>query len=309
MMRQGSTTRKLYTGIDHYNRDELESGDFFVSNAMVRMECPFCEVALDAFDYEFPDRKMLEPGFIQKCSLHSDICPSCGWWHLKRFLESCGNYFTQSREIIRGVDVVHTHAVQAEIDIASNSLPIKTIRQHLLRRWEDRKLISAQSAEDLVASLLKDHHGGEVSRLTANANAPDGGIDLYVSVGSNGAIQRAVQVKRRISIDVESVKDVRNFIGSMVLEGMDHGTFVTTASRFSKPALDVPSKADRSRHRLNLELIDGDRLFEMLRETTSPRDVELPSDVSLDQEWKSPSGLVRLTGDLFLGDFSRARSV
>jgi len=41
-----------------------------------------------------------------------------------------------------------------------------------------------------------EHHGGQVTRLTANANAADGGIDLYLSTRDNGLIQRAVQVKR-----------------------------------------------------------------------------------------------------------------
>jgi restriction endonuclease Mrr len=208
--------------------------------------------------------------------------------------------------IIRATWWELTHALQAEIDITAETLPLAQLRQHLLRRWEDRKLISAQKAEDLVAALLKEHHGGEVTRLMANANVADGGIDLYLSHSGDGKVQRAVQVKRRISTDVESVKEVRNFVGAMVLDGCDEGIFVTTASRFSTPARNTPRKAQRAKFRLKLELIDGEKLLEMLRATTAPLDVQLPPMVDLDQEFKNLHGRSVLARDLFIGDINHA---
>jgi restriction system protein len=57
------------------------------------------------------------------------------------------------------------------------------------------------------------------------------------------SIATAMQLKRRITTHIESVIEVRNFVGAMVLAGSDQGIFVTTASHFSKVARDIPAKA------------------------------------------------------------------
>nr|WP_246812763.1 restriction endonuclease [Ensifer sp. ENS07] len=176
------------------------------------------------------------------------------------------------------------------------------IRKHLLRRWEDRKLISAQQAEDLVASLLQEHHGGQVIRTTANANSPDGGIDLYLAYGDDGMVRRAVQVKRRIATDTEPVDEVRNFVGAMVLTGSDRGIFVTTASRFSTIAQAVPGIAKEAKFKLELELVDGERLFEILRATSGTMTAQFPPRVEPNQEWRGPKGRKIVARDLFTGD-------
>ncbi|MFG1279908.1 restriction endonuclease [Xanthobacter autotrophicus] len=168
--------------------------------------------------------------------------------------------------------------------------------------------MSAQQAEDLVASLLQEHHGGRVMRMTANANAADGGIDLYVSTRDDGCIQRAVQVKRRIVRDAECVTEVRNFIGAMVLAGITKGTFVTTASRFSREAHAATQKARTAKFKLRLELIDGEGLLELLRANTVSKLARLPPQVQLDQEWRDSSGRVMSARDLFTGDMSTWRS-
>jgi len=198
-----------------------------------------------------------------------------------------------------------THAIQTEIELTSPTLPIDQLQQHLARRWDDRKWISAQQAEDLIASLLQEHHGGEVVRMTANANAADGGIDLYITSNDDGTIQRVVQVKRRIETDVESVNEVRNFVGAMVLERVDQGTFITTASRFSKVAQGIPAKARNAKFKLELELIDGEQLLEMIYATNGPKSVALPPHVEFDQEWRDARGQIILARDLFTGDLSR----
>ena len=64
------------------------------------------------------------------------------------------------------------HAVYSEITLDSSALPIDELRKHLARFWEHRKYISAQQADELVASVLRDHYGEDVRRVTANVNAP-----------------------------------------------------------------------------------------------------------------------------------------
>lgn len=291
-------TRLLHTGLENYDHVELDSGAIFFAKALNYRGCPCCAIALRTFEHALPTQP-LKPGFVQAKWLKLEICPHCGWWHFQRDMEGKD---VRSGRSYRATYWELTHAVQTEIDLKSATLPIDLLQRHLARRWEDRKYISAQQAEDLVAALLEDHHGGRVTRLTANANAADGGIDLYLSVSSAGSIQRAVQVKRRIANDVESVKDVRNFVGSMVLNRADEGIFVTTASRFSKAALALTQKASHAKFRLRLELVDGERLLEMLNATNADKPVQLPPQVERDQEWRSERGHTILTHELFAGD-------
>lgn len=171
-----------------------------------------------------------------------------------------------------------------------------------MRRWEDRKLISAQQAEDLVASLLEEHHGGQVLRTTANVNSADGGIDLYLVLDNDASLKRAGQVKRRITKDGEPIEEVRNFVGAMLLSEIERVIFVTTASRFTKVAESAPRQAKEAKVKLQLNLVDGEMLLEMLRTTNSTCPVQLPPNVQLDQEWRCSTGKLIPARELFTGD-------
>ncbi|MBY5700411.1 restriction endonuclease [Rhizobium leguminosarum] len=127
-------------------------------------------------------------------------------------------------------------------------------------------------------------------------------VELSLAYGNDGAVRRAVQVKRRIATDTEPVGEVRNFVGAMVLTGSDCGIFVTTASRFSAVAQSVPGSAKEAKFKLQLELIDGERLFEMLRATSSTMTAQFPPRVEPDQEWRGPDGRTILARELFNGD-------
>lgn len=294
--------RLLHTGQHSYDHTDLDDESVFFAKALRAKQCPCCAIPLTKFEHEL-STKAPEPGNAVDRWLCLDICLSCGWWHFNRDLESALEDTTG--RTVRATWWELTHALQIEINISEDSLPVEDLRRYLLRKWDDRKLISAQGAEDLVSSLLKDHLGGEVHRSTANANASDGGIDLYTVFSSNGSIRRAIQVKRRISGDVEAVTDVRNFVGAMVLEDFDQGIFVTTASRFSKPAKQIPEKAKRSKARLSLDLIDGQELYEILAASSAAAEAQVPALVAADQLWKHSNGTIVRADQLFRGDLSQ----
>lgn len=292
--------RLLHTGLHNYDHADFEVDSPFFSQALRAHSCPCCAISLEVFEHEL-ETKPLKLGHAQIRWLNLEICPACGWWNFRQDLETSigGKADNPSRATWWEL----THALQSEIELGSTTLPVEMIRKHLLRRWDDRKLISAQQAEDLVASLLQEHHGGQVIRTTANANSPDGGIDLYLALGEDGAVRRAVQVKRRIATDTEPVDDVRNFVGAMVLSGSDCGIFVTTASRFSAVAQTVPRMAKDAKFKLELDLVDGERLFEMLRAASAGIAAQLPPRVQPDQEWRSSKGKTIIARDLFTADF------
>jgi restriction endonuclease Mrr len=198
------------------------------------------------------------------------------------------------------------HAVLSDVPLESPDLPLLELRLQLARRWEDRKSMSAQQAEDLVAALLREHHGGDVLRVGANAMAADGGIDLFV-VSSNGIVKRAVQVKRRQRLDVEPVQEVRNFVGAMLLAGATDGIFVTTASRFTAPASQMPENTFLAQHKLSVSLMDGEQLLDLLEHTNKSLHVALPPFVDGHAEWLDDAGGRYTTTELLFGDLGRLR--
>jgi restriction system protein len=209
-------------------------------------------------------------------------CRTCGWWQLRA--EAIG--------IPDGRRAHWAHqysSILQEVDIASTNAALEDLRRHLIEKWDDRKFISASKAEDLVAGVLKDHLGCEVQKVTANVTAPDGGIDLLVFT-KDGEISAAVQVKRRIQRCSESVQVVRQFIGALVVKGIPKGIFITTAPRFSRQAQIAGSSEALVRRDLELELIDGDRLLEMLRATCPPSSASLPDIVLPSTRWQDTSG-------------------
>jgi restriction system protein len=256
----GNPVRLIYRGFAAHDHAEVDAGSdsvgLDVEKSFHTGNCPNCQRPFLRFVQDKPDPRFA--GDVSYLVLTPNLfrCEYCGWWQLR----GDGVVYPGSSSSLREptpARYAHSyHSILEPLDIGSNDVALTDLRHHLLRRWEDRKVISAGKAQDLVASVLKDHLKCDVLKLTANANAPDGGIDLFIcSIG--GQVNRAVQVKRRMKKDVEPIDDVRHFVGALVLEGYRKGIFVTTARRFSKPAAKVAANARLKRHRLELDLING----------------------------------------------------
>lgn len=296
--------RLIYSSFAAYDHVEAENDQERFLQSMSQRRCPLCDTPYRHFAEASSSalrEHALPPGVVGPRRMDLLLCPACGWWHLSR----------QSKMINPKSGMVETalwyqlhHAVYAEVALNSSTLPIEDLRRHLTRFWADRKHITAQQAEDLVASLLRDHYGGDVTKVTANANAPDGGIDLMI-VADGGLVRRAVQVKRRIAQDVEPIEDVRNFIGALVLAGSDSGTFATTASRFTREAAKVAANGNLTRKKLNVDLIDGEKMLELLDFSNRQVATKLPPDMDLDGEWQDDNGATITTRSLLFSDLSR----
>ena len=89
----------------------------------------------------------------------------------------------------------------------------------------------------------------------------DGGIDVLLIEA--GGEQWLIQVKRRKSQKrSEGVKTIRDILGAMVVEGTPRGIVVSTAERFSRPAIQAVTKA--SRNGMTVHLVDKGILNKML---------------------------------------------
>lgn len=285
---------------DHVYTDNGEDQiGLMMRSSFTTKVCPFCSETFNEYrhipeDKSPPDSKILhvimEPIIV--------ICKKCGWWQTKEEGKLIGaNIESKIKNQI--VNSAYSyHAVIESIDISSNNIMVEDLRRHLLNNWQDRKLISAGKAESLVKSLLKEHLNCDIFSATANVNEPDGGIDLYVG-HENGRVKSAVQVKRRITKETESVSEVRNFVGALVIENLKKGIFVTTAEKYSSVAKKIPDKLN---NRLELELIDGNELFEILKCYTKPEELIIPPKVNSKSIWVDKDGNELNTIQVIYGD-------
>lgn len=292
--------RARYPLFDSYDHVDADCGEVTFPRSIDADQCPCCTGSFVHLEHHRGTAS----------TLGLAICGSCGWWHLHVDTHEWGvddgkGGIRPQRGVTARWWELH-YAVIEKVDLAG--LQSDDLGHHLARNWDQRVNISAQQAEDLVAGVLKEYYGGEVLRTSANTFAADGGIDLVVAHDA-GVVRRAVQIKRRLTGDPESVKDVRNFVGAMLLGGEKQGTFVTTASRFTKPATDIAKNPHLHRARLELELIDGERLLELIEHSALQRKVELPEAMSLGQIWTSANGREIGARELFLGDLRRVAAL
>ena len=77
------------------------------------------------------------------------ICDNCGWWR------SNANFILYPPKQYSPRSLTDYCPAIEEIDISKSSVTVDDLIFHLTRKWEDRNLISAGSAESLVASLLQ----------------------------------------------------------------------------------------------------------------------------------------------------------
>lgn len=292
--------RPSYVTFDSYDHVDSDNGEVHFTYAIGINQCPIC--AGTFVDLLHPKSDAVTYGL--------NLCARCGWWHFHedhRLTFAADEEGRQLSPTVARWWEMH-HAAVGRIDVSDESLPIEKLRAHLARYWDQRTDLSAQQAEDLVGSVLREHHRGEIVRLTANANTPDGGIDLVLTC-DGGTIRRAIQIKRRLKRDMEGVQEVRNFVGAMVLTGEQRGIFVTTASRFSRAARKLPSSPHLARVKLNLELLDGEELLELLQHSAMQGSLSLPPQMSLDQTWFAIGNDQRVhelaARELLLGDIRR----
>jgi len=294
--------RLFYRGFASHDHVDIEDGSdeigLAIEESFRTRLCPNCNSALRNFVNAPSDvasklqklRSSPETQFLSIWILF--LCRDCGWWQLR-----CTGLINLDGRIRKSQFAYKYHSLLEEIDISSNEIPLADLKAYLIRKWEDRRFISASKAEDLVADVLRDYFACDVHHATANVNAADGGIDLFVCF-AGGHVKAAVQVKRRVTRSVELVHEVRNFVGALIVEGYHKGVFVTTASRFSEGAQKMAAAPTLQRHKLELDLIDGERLLDLLKATSPTTDLHLPEGIDALTLWRDNDGSVRTTMDL-----------
>ena len=230
---------------------------FFCGETIARFQ------AVRAIEGDHGFGKSMLQDFEPHESIYLVLCNACGWFRLQKHL-----FFTMPIFPI----VVASSAVLEKKEISDDEIPLEELRSYLARKWGDRRKISPGQAEQLVASIFKEHLDGEIVYTTNGVYSPDGGID-FVVVQTQSGIEYAFQVKRRLTNKPECVQNVRAFVGAVATSSYTHGYYVTTAPRFTSTTVrEMDDLRDNlTTHNLRIELIDGSKLHGLLQKGTCRR--------------------------------------
>ena len=145
-------------------------------------------------------------------------------------------------------------------------------KQHLLNAVSS---MAASEFEKLSQRLLRE--AGFI-RVEVRGQSGDGGID-GVGILRMNLISFQVYFQCKKWSQTVGAKEIRDFRGA--LQGRaDKGLFITTSS-FSKPAV-IEATRDGA---IPIDLIDGERLTDLLKEYRLGVSVELIEDVNVHTEW------------------------
>ena len=215
-----------------------------------RDECLFCSERLERLVLSSSGGEVHDP--TSDLCFTSDeklvrVCAVCGWWAVQRIHTIYGASIGSSTSsgAIGGL---------RQLDLSDVHLPISEIQSYLAARYERRFDIHPRVFEETVASVFRGL--GYQARVTAYTG--DDGIDVILDGPTGDTI--GIQVKRyQNAIDVEQI---RALTGALVLGGMTHGMFVTTAG-FQSGAQSTSQRLQARGHRI--ELYDSTRFYEALK--------------------------------------------
>lgn len=129
-----------------------------------------------------------------------------------------------------------------------------SLAQELL---EKLRTIDPYFFEQVIANLLSAMGYG---KSTVTKKSGDGGIDGEVNQDKFGLDKIFFQAKRYGENNSVTARDVRDFVGTLDLHGVNKGIFITT-SRFPKDTKDTLNRTPK-----NIILIDGPKLARLMIE-------------------------------------------
>ena len=181
-------------------------------------------------------------------------CPECGWWcafHEER------HYDSDVDDDIRET-TIHEGIVK-KYDLSDADTPNEVLRAYIEKNIDEASFIDPTRFELLMRDVYSDFFSCEVRHV---GGPGDNGVDLYAVIKDEPYL---VQVKRRQRKGAEGVRVVREFIGTLILEGAQRGHIVTTAHSFSVAAQAAASNPRLRRHHLSIELKDIGEIAYMLQ--------------------------------------------
>lgn len=138
------------------------------------------------------------------------------------------------------------------------------------------KNLSASAFERLIQRMLREKG---FSQVIVTGRSGDGGIDGRGIAKINGILSFHIVFQCKRYTGSVSAKEIRDFRGAMVGR-TDKGLFITTSS-YTRQALEEASRDGAPA----IDLIDGDKLAEKLKELQLGVSVEIKEHISVNEDW------------------------
>lgn len=212
-------------------------------------KCPFCRTAMADCGIPAVDPESYMEGDGDLIGFGLQMCWRCAYW---RFWSA--NYVCMDPSLYA---VATSVAGRFSPDLPEGcSVELARALRQCPRRWH---AVTPPALERFVADVYRANHAlCEVQHVGKTA---DGGVDVVLITG--GGSRTLIQVKRRaLDTKHEPVSTIRELLGTLVLENGKTGIVVSTATAFTKPA--VQAAADARRWGYVVELVDRGTLDRMV---------------------------------------------
>lgn len=229
-----------------------EARKFFDGSLM----CPFCKAKLKKV---FLGWKKGTVG--HDLYLSSDVyeCPTCKWWKLKEHFEDSLDLIDEEQAICTDTKY---YGIAKKYHIDDKKIPIDVLISELKNKSEYLYDINPYKLEELMQHILRGVYDCEVRHV---GKAGDGGVDLMILESDDPIL---VQVKRRGNQKhVELVKGIREFVGTMFIEGSRRGIYVSTAEKFSRGSKKTANQLLENRKLYYFELVDYDKICAFIKDS------------------------------------------
>jgi hypothetical protein len=259
----------------------------FVSENLAGSTCVYCGsnmVAASQESEEVIDRSVINTNRLMfsqyvgsaapTLDIHSEFeqrlhtCSYCTWWKLI-ILHDCAVYNNNSERGERrygwntgkkglNEDIRHkivAYGMMKQFEIGAADAHLDELRAWLANHPDHISHVDPFKFEDIIAQSLRDR--GVYAEVRKIGGRGDRGIDILLVDQEGEPI--LVQVKRRQSGKIETVDSVRALNGVLLREGIPRGMIITTAGRFTKPAVNetnVHREGLFARYRVDLHSLD-----------------------------------------------------
>lgn len=212
----------------NYEDDEFSLVNYYSDD----FDNPTCDICHSKLEIVFLERKEMKIGKNDYLNQIYKVyeCQCCGWWKL---LDYKGYGEVENNQELGLDDFLKTlnKGIIKSYNINDKTIPIDILNNEIKKKPELLYSIHSKSFELLTCDVFSDFYQCEVQHC---GKSHDGGIDLFMICSDDPIL---IQCKRREKPNkIEPISAIREFIGTLFIEGKNKGIYVTTAKDFSREA-------------------------------------------------------------------------
>ena len=240
-----------YTNEINYYDNEIKITNFFSAE----FEIPYCDLCHSKLEVVFFVRTKRESimgeGYLNRLYKIFE-CPNCGWW---KFLDKSENGAELAGTSFS--NVIYKGIIK-KYDVSDKNIPISVLNKEIKKNPRILHSINTTRFEMLTRDVFSDFYNCDVVHC---GKSHDGGKDLFMIISDEPIL---VQCKRRVKYEtIEPISSIREFIGTLFIEEVNKGIYVTTAKDFSMSTKKLIKKQLDRRKLERFDLINFDEFIKM----------------------------------------------